>query len=67
MGWSKLWGTSYPSVIQTGRKYGMQALDSAIEDLLKRGWVSPEEAYSKSIDKSKFIQYLSHKPVDAWE
>jgi twitching motility protein PilT len=56
-----------PSVIQTGRKYGMQALDSAIEDLLKRGWVSPEEAYSKSIDKSKFIQYLSHKPVDAWE
>jgi twitching motility protein PilT len=56
-----------PSVIQTGRKYGMQSLDSAIEDLLKKGWISAEEAYSKGIDKSKFVQYLSHKPVDAWE
>jgi twitching motility protein PilT len=56
-----------PSVIQTGRKHGMQSLDSAIEDLLKKGWISPEEAYSKSIDRSKFAQYLSHKPVDAWE
>jgi twitching motility protein PilT len=56
-----------PSVIQTGRKYGMQSLDNAIEDLLKRGWIAPEEAYSKCVDKSKFVQYLTHKPVDLWE
>jgi twitching motility protein PilT len=56
-----------PSIIQTGRKYGMQSLDSAIEDLVKQGWISPEEAYRKSIDKSKFVQYLSRKPVDDWE
>ena len=56
-----------PSVIQTGRKYGMQSLDNAIEDLLKKGWISAEEAHSKCIDKSKFVQYLTHKPADAWE
>jgi twitching motility protein PilT len=56
-----------PSVIQTGRKYGMQSLDNAIEELLKKGWISGEEAYSKCIDKSKFVQYLTHKPADAWE
>jgi twitching motility protein PilT len=56
-----------PSVIQTGRKYGMQSLDNAIEDLLKRGWIGAEEAYSKCIDKSKFVQFLTHKPADAWE
>jgi twitching motility protein PilT len=56
-----------PSVIQTGRKYGMQSMDNAIEDLLKKGWISPEEAYRKCLDKSKFIQYLPHKPSDEWE
>ena len=56
-----------PSVIQTGRKYGMQSLDSAIEDLMKKGWISAEEAYSKSIDKSKFAPYLTRKLQDGWE
>jgi twitching motility protein PilT len=56
-----------PSVIQTGRKYGMQSLDNAIEELLKKGWIGAEEAYSKCIDKSKFVQYLTHKPIDGWE
>jgi twitching motility protein PilT len=56
-----------PSVIQTGRKYGMQSLDNSIEDLLKRGWISADEAYSRCIDKSKFAPYLTHKPTDGWE
>jgi twitching motility protein PilT len=56
-----------PSVIQTGRKYGMQSLDNAIEDLLKRGWISADEAYSRCIDKAKFAPYLTHKPADGWE
>lgn len=56
-----------PSVIQTGKKYGMQTLDSTIEDLLKKGWIGPEEAYSKCIDKSKFAQYLTRKPTEGWE
>lgn len=56
-----------PSVIQTGRKFGMQTLDNTIEDLLKKGWIGPDEAYSKCIDKSKFVSYLTHKPTEGWE
>ena len=56
-----------PSVIQTGRKYGMQSLDNAIEDLLKKGLIGAEEAYSRCIDKSKFAPYLARKPADGWE
>jgi twitching motility protein PilT len=56
-----------PSVIQTGRKYGMQTLDNTIEELLKKGWISADEAYSKCVDKSKFVSYLTHKPAEGWE
>jgi twitching motility protein PilT len=45
----------------------MQSLDNAIEDLLKRGWISADEAYSRCIDKAKFAPYLTHKPADGWE
>ena len=31
------------SMIQTGKKYGMQLLDDAIMDLYKRGWISADE------------------------
>ena len=56
-----------PSVIQTGRKYGMQSMDNAIEELLEKGRISPEEAYSKCNDRSKFVQYLAQKPTIGWE
>jgi twitching motility protein PilT len=46
------------SVIQTGRKYGMQTLDEAILGLLKKGWIEPEEAYLKAADKEKFAQFV---------
>ena len=49
-----------PSVIQTGKKYGMQSLDGAIEELLKKRWITPIEAYDKAtnVGKAKFAQYL---------
>ncbi|MBA4393789.1 MAG: type IV pili twitching motility protein PilT [Desulfobacca sp.] len=47
-----------PSVIQTGKKYGMQSLDDAIMDFVKKGWISGEEAYNKCIDKEKFKPFL---------
>lgn len=56
-----------PSVIQTGKKYGMQPLDDAIMDLLNRGWISPGEAYSKCNDKQKFLPFLKKAPTDFTE
>jgi twitching motility protein PilT len=42
------------SAMQLGKKQGMQTLDDAIQDLLNKKWISPEEAFDKAIDKSKF-------------
>ena len=55
------------SVIETGKKYGMQSLDQAIMDLLERNIISPEEAYNKCVDKSKFRQFLKEPPADFTE
>lgn len=56
-----------PSIIQTGKKYGMQLLDDAILDLLNKGWISADEAYTKSNDKSRFRPFLKRPPTDFTE
>jgi twitching motility protein PilT len=51
-----------PSAIQTGKQFGMQTLDDAIMGVLQKGWISPEEAYDKCIDKAKFKPLLKTPP-----
>ncbi len=51
-----------PSVIQTGKKYGMQSLDDAILEAMQAKKISPEDAYDKSIVKERFVQYLKEPP-----
>jgi len=53
-----------PSAMQTGKKFGMQTLDDAIMDLIKKGWISGDDAYINCIDKSKFVQFLKKPPTD---
>ena len=55
------------SMIQTGKKYGMQLLDDAVMELLNKGWISPDEAYVKSNDESKFRPFLKKPPDDFTE
>lgn len=50
------------SVMQTGKAVGMQILDDAIQELLNKKWISPEEAYEKSIDKNRFAKLLKTPP-----
>jgi twitching motility protein PilT len=50
------------SIMQTGKAVGMQTLDDAIQDLLTKKWISPEEAYEKSIEKSRFAKLLKTPP-----
>jgi twitching motility protein PilT len=52
------------SVIQTGKKYGMQLLDDAIMDLFKKGWIDVQDAYSNALNKEKFRPLLKHPPRD---
>jgi twitching motility protein PilT len=51
-----------PSAIQTGKQFGMQTLDDAIMGVLQKGWISPDEAYDKCIDKAKFKPLLRTPP-----
>ena len=55
------------SMMQTGKKYGMQLLDDAIMDLYTRGWIGGEDAYIKANDKTRFRQFLKHPPTDFTE
>jgi twitching motility protein PilT len=56
-----------PSMIQTGKKYGMQLLDDAIWDLYNKGWISADDAYTKANDKTKFRPLLKTPPTDFTE
>ncbi len=55
------------STMQTGKKYGMQTLDDAIMELLLKKKISPDDAYSNSIEKSKFLKFLKKEPTDFTE
>lgn len=56
-----------PSMVQTGKRYGMQLLDDAIMDLLNRGWIGADEAYMKANDKARFRPLLRNPPTDFTE
>ncbi len=56
-----------PSMIQTGKKYGMVLLDDSIMELFKKGMVSADEAYAKANEKGRFRPLLTAPPVDFTE
>jgi len=56
-----------PSVIQTGKKYGMMLLDDAIMELYEKGWISADDAYLKANDKGKFRNFIKNPPADFTE
>jgi twitching motility protein PilT len=47
-----------PSLIQTGRREGMQTMDQAILELLRSKQITPQEAYRKAVDKDIYRRYL---------
>jgi len=51
-----------PSIIQTGKKDGMQLLDQHILEYLMSGQITPEEAYMRANNKQAFMQHLDKKP-----
>ncbi len=56
-----------PSVMQTGKRYGMQLLDDAIMDLFNKGQISGDDAYLKANEKSRFRPLLTNPPSDFTE
>jgi twitching motility protein PilT len=47
-----------PTVLQTGKKFGMQSLDDAILEHLEKGRINPEDAYLHCLDKVRFRAFL---------
>jgi len=47
-----------PSIMQTGKSFGMQTLNDALFDLVKKKLVDPQEAYNKAIQKGELKQML---------
>ncbi len=56
-----------PSMIQTGKKYGMILLDDYIMELFQKRQISAEEAYAKANEKSRFRPLLNAPPEDFTE
>lgn len=53
--------------MQVGKKYGMQLLDDAIMELYEKGRISPDEAYAKANEKSRFRPLIRGAPADFTE
>jgi len=44
-----------PSMMQTGKKFGMCTLNDSLIDLVKKNLVEPKEAYVKAVDKAGLL------------
>ncbi|WP_126310817.1 type IV pilus twitching motility protein PilT [Methylomusa anaerophila] len=49
------------SVIQTGAKMGMQAMDMSLKNLYHRGIITYDEALSRAVDQEGFIRTINDK------
>jgi len=56
-----------PSMLQTGKKYGMQTLDDSIMGLLTKKIINADDAYTKCNDKARFLPFLKNPPADFTE
>jgi len=45
----------------------MQTLDDAIMDYLQKKIIDATDAYTKSVEKSKFLPFLKNPPADFTE
>ncbi|MDF1554101.1 MAG: type IV pilus twitching motility protein PilT [Deferrisomatales bacterium] len=53
-----------PSAMQTGKKHGMQSLETAIIQLLDAKMIDPKEAYEKSVNKEQIVRFLPEPPPE---
>ncbi len=53
-----------PSIMQAGRKHGMVLMVDALLDLVRRGIVSPAEAFVKAVDKASLTSLFKNAGVE---
>ena len=53
-----------PSIMQTGRKYGMALMNDSFLEHVKNKVVEPQEAYAKAIDKAGLLGLFKRNNID---
>ncbi|HEY2941615.1 MAG TPA: type IV pilus twitching motility protein PilT [Vicinamibacteria bacterium] len=53
-----------PSIMQTGKKYGMCLMNESFADLVKKKVVDPQEAYAKAVDKAGLLSMFKKNGID---
>jgi len=53
-----------PTVMQTGRKYGMIYADDALEELVKSRTIAAEDAFEHAEEKERFVRYMKTIPEE---
>jgi twitching motility protein PilT len=53
-----------PSIMQTGKKYGMTLMNESFTDLVKKKIVDPQEAYAKALDKTNLLGMFKKNGID---
>jgi twitching motility protein PilT len=53
-----------PSIMQTGKKYGMFLMNESFTELVKKKVVEPQEAYAKAVDKPGLLNMLKKAGID---
>jgi twitching motility protein PilT len=53
-----------PSIMQTGKKYGMTLMNESFTDLVKKKIVEPQEAYAKALDKTNLLGMFKKNGID---
>jgi twitching motility protein PilT len=53
-----------PSIMQTGKKYGMCLMNESFADLVKRKVVEPQEAYARALDKAGLLSMFKKHGID---
>jgi twitching motility protein PilT len=53
-----------PSIMQTGRKYGMCLMNDSLLELVRKKLVEPQEAYAKAVDKTTLLGLFRKNNVD---
>jgi twitching motility protein PilT len=53
-----------PSIMQTGKKYGMTTMTDSILDLVRRKVVEPQEGYARAMDKASVLASFKKNNID---
>jgi twitching motility protein PilT len=53
-----------PSIMQTGKKYGMCLMTESFTDLVKKKIVDPQEAFAKAVEKAALIASFRKNGID---